>query len=74
MDYKDYKNSRDLAWRVLLNEGVTELPVMVGKLCRNMGIQVRYYSPTDDSDGYSTIMRDRAWIFVSEKSTPERQR
>lgn len=74
MDYKDYKNSRDLAWRVLINERVTELPVMVSKLCRNMGIQVRYYSPTDENDGYSTIVGDRAWIFVSERSMPERQR
>lgn len=74
MDYKDYKNSRDLAWRVLLNEGVTELPVMVGKLCRGMGIQVRYYSPTDDSDGYSAIIDGAAWIFISNRATPERQR
>lgn len=74
MDYKDYKNSRDLAWRVLINEGVTELPVMVSKLCRGMGIRVQHYSPTDENDGYSTILGDRAWIFVSERSSPERQR
>ena len=74
MDYKEYKNSRDLAWRVLLNEGVTELPVMVSKLCRGMGIKVSYYRPANDSDGYSTITGNRAWIFVSERSSPERQR
>lgn len=27
MNYKEYKNSRDLVWRVILNEGVSELPL-----------------------------------------------
>lgn len=74
MDYKDYKNSRDLAWRVLINENVTELPVMVGQLCRQMGIRVRYYVPKDGNDGYSIVLDDGAWIFVSDNCSPERQR
>lgn len=74
MNYRDYKNSRDLAWRVLINEGVTELPVMVGKLCRSMGIRVVYYTPTDENDGYSTIIGGRAVIFVSKNCIPARQR
>lgn len=47
---------------------------MVGKLCRQMGIQVRYYTPEDNNDGFSTIINDKAWIFVSEKVSPERRR
>lgn len=74
MNYRNYQNSRDLAWRVLINEKVTELPVKVGKLCQQMGIQVRYYTPTDDSDGYSAIIEGSPWIFVSDRATPERQR
>lgn len=74
MDYKDYKVSRDLAWEILINEQVTELPVMVGKLCRQMGIAVRYYCPNDESDGFSTLVNDRVCIFVSEKCGKERQR
>ena len=74
MDYKDYKNSRDLAWQVLINEKVTELPVKVGKLCQGMGIQVRYYEPVDSSDGYSAIIEGTPWIFVSDQATPERRR
>ena len=74
MDYREYKNSRDLAWRVLINEGVAELPVMVGKLCRSMGIRVVYYTPTDESDGYSTIIDGQAVIFVSRDAIPARQR
>lgn len=74
MDYRDYKVSRDLAWQILINEQVTELPVMVGQLCRQMGIQVRQNSPEDNNDGYSTIIDGRAWIFVSDRCSPARQR
>lgn len=74
MDYSEYKNSRDLAWQVLINEGVAELPVMVGKLCKNMGIRVVYYTPTDESDGYSVMVGGRPVIFVSKNCIPERQR
>lgn len=74
MNYRDYKNSRDLAWRVLINEHVTELPVKVGVLCRNMGIRMQLYEPTDQNDGFSAIMDDEARIFVSKNCIPERQR
>lgn len=74
MDYRKYKVSRDLAWRVLLQEGVTELPVKITALCRQMGIRVSYFDPVDDSDGYSTIWMGRPRIFVSRQSSPERQR
>lgn len=74
MNYRDYKASRDLAWRILINEHVTELPVMVGKLCREMGIQVRYYTPDNDSDGYSAIIGGAPWIFLSDRVTSERKR
>lgn len=74
MDYRDYKVSRDLAWRVLINESVTELPVMVGRLCQRMGITVQYYDPIDENDGFSTIIEGRARIFVSKRCSRERQR
>ena len=74
MDYKDYKVSRDLAWRILINEDVRALPVMVGKLCRGMGIRVHYYTPADQNDGYSTIIDGQAHIFISDRCSRERQR
>ena len=74
MNYSDYKASRDLSWRVLINENIRELPVRVGQLCNQMGIQVRYYSPEDDNDGFSTIINGKAWIFVSDQVSQERQR
>lgn len=74
MDYKRYKASRDLAWQILLNEGVRELPVKIGPLCKQMGIPVRYYSPADDNDGISTIIDGRAVILVSDRCISTRQR
>ncbi len=74
MDYREYINSRDLAWRVLINENVRELPVMVVKLCRQMGIRVNYFTPQTDSDGFSTIVDGQAQIFVSDRCSRERQR
>lgn len=74
MNYREYKVSRDLAWRVLINEGITELPVMVGDLCRRMGIMMGYYTPQDDNDGFSVIVDGQAFIMVSDKCSVERQR
>ncbi len=74
MDYREYKNSRDLAWQILINEGVAELPVKVGALCRGMGISVSYFVPTDGNDGKSMIVSDRARILISSQCSVERQR
>lgn len=74
MNYREYKNSRDLAWRVLLNENVRELPVNIVAVCRQMGVRVHYYTPKDENDGYSTILLGVPRIFVSKECSPERQR
>lgn len=75
MDYREYKKSRDLAWEILLREGVRELPVSVGKLCRGMGIQMGYFTPEPgDSDGFSLMINGRMCIMVSSSCSRERQR
>ena len=74
MNYNDYKVSRNLAWEILLEEKITELPVRVAQICRQMGIQVKMYEPADDNDGYSTIINSQAFVFISSKASIERQR
>lgn len=74
MHYREYQNSRDLAWEILIRENVRSLPVMVGQVCRQMGIQVRYFRPDSRSDGYCTIIGGQPIIFVSEECSLERQR
>lgn len=74
MNYRSYQNSRDLAWRVLLHEGVTELPVNIVQLCRGMGIHVALFDGGGKSDGYCVMVLGQPCICVSERCTPERQR
>lgn len=74
MNYKDYKASRDLAWRILLNEGVTELPVKVGQLCRRMGIQIGYIDLPGGEDGISMIVHGRPRIMIRKDRPVARQR
>lgn len=74
MNYQAYQKSRDLVWRVLVQEGVTELPVRVGELCGRMGIRVQLFEPEDGNDGFSTIIDGDARIFVSRRCSKERQR
>lgn len=74
MIYCSYQKSRDLAWRILLQEGVRELPVPIVRLCRQMGIRVQSFTPIDGNDGYSTIIDGEPRIFVSDRCSAERKR
>lgn len=74
MEYSRYKASRDLAWQVLIHEGVRELPVKVVALCRGMGISVAYGNTGEHGDGYSTIGQRGPIICVSPDCSRERQR
>lgn len=76
MDYRDYQKSRDLAWEVLINEGVRELPVRVTALCRQMGIYVHEFVPEreDMSDGFTMMIHGSPHIFISSACSVQRQR
>lgn len=74
MNYKDYQNSRDLAWEILLRERICKLPVSVSGICRNMGIPIRLYNADDENSGYSTIIDGKPIIFVKSTEKAERQR
>ena len=43
MNYKTYKNTRDAVWRILLDCGVTRLPVDLNCICRQLGVGVYRY-------------------------------
>lgn len=36
MNYKDYKNTRDLVWEILIRERICTLPALLSALCRNV--------------------------------------
>ena len=74
MNYADYKITRDLVWQILAREGVNTLPISVTKLCRQLGINVKLYDPTDGNNGTAQIVDGKAVIFVKRDDIPERQR
>ena len=75
MDYKDYQKSRDLAWEILLREGVCALPVDVLEICRRLGIAVRQYQePRPEGDGFSTIIDGVPYICIRRGQSRQRAR
>lgn len=74
MNYKDYQQSRDSAWKILLDCRVTSLPVRVSAVCRQLGIHIRVLATDDPRDGVSTIIGDVPYIGINRTRTPERLR
>ena len=74
MNYSEYKVSRNLAWEILINEQITQLPISVSDICKHMGIQIKYYIPDDDNSGFSVIVDSAPVIFISKSERPLRQR
>lgn len=74
MNYKNYQNARDAAWRLLIDLNIHTLPVQTTVVCKRLGIAVKLYKPTDGNDGQSFILDDRPVILVSATALPARQR
>lgn len=74
MNYKDYQNARDAAWRLLIDLGIRELPIRPGAMCRALGIVVKYYTPEDGNDGMSFLNDGVPTILVSNTASLARQR
>lgn len=77
--YEYYKNSRDLAWRILIDFDISSLPVDVAALCDKLGIRVYTYKNgrrlidalglteyINGNDGFSTVVNGNYIIFYSE--------
>lgn len=74
MNYKDYQIARDSVWRLLIDLGISELPINTVKVCAELGIKLHYYEPTDESDGMSLFIDGKPHIYVSSEVSPERRR
>lgn len=74
MNYLQHCRVRDLVWQVLIEMKIRELPVRVGEICNQLGITVRFYTPTDGKDGFCVVIDGRPHIFVSDRCSLERQR
>ena len=74
MNYKDYQNARDSAWRIVIDMKIDALPVSTSAICRKLGIVVKEGDLPGDSDGQSTIINGTPFILVRSSCTPERKR
>ena len=87
MDYGEYKVSRDLAWKIILDMGFTKLPIKVSAICRKLGIQVRSYEKakkllkrhqlehkTLEIDGFTLGIDGRYTILFNEHCSIQRNR
>ena len=43
MNYKNYQQARDAAWRILIDCDVRELPVSMGAICKRIGVRLYAY-------------------------------
>lgn len=87
MNYQIYKQKRDAAWDVLLDHGVTELPVRISAICKQDGITIRSYrqaaeiiermgfAPSIQSnDGFAVRIANKDYIFYDDTCSIGRQR
>ena len=74
MNYKKYQESRNAAWQILIDEGVSELPVNVSSVCKSLGIIVKTYDSKEENDGYSLILEGRPFVFINQNKPRARQR
>ena len=84
MDYADYRQSRDMTWRLLLKHDVTALPVRVGAICRAEGLTVisyhdadpliRQYGLTEHAAANDGFTLGKIIFYDDARCTPERQR
>lgn len=74
MNYKEYQRVCDLSWTILARENISELPINIILLCKNLDIKVKYDDLLTDNDGASIIINDVPYIFVKRNCTVARQR
>lgn len=87
MNYDDYKRSRDLSWRVLLDTGTRELPVKVSRICVAYGVTLRSYqagaslirelgleAQCGASDGFTVRSGGRCYAFYNMEQSAGRVR
>lgn len=87
MNYQIYKQKRDAAWDVLLDHGVTALPVRISAICKQDGITIRSYRQAAEiiermgfapsiqgNDGFAVRIADKDYIFYDDTCSIGRQR
>lgn len=66
-NYDIYKYARDMAWKFLIDNKVTELPVNLLEICKNNGYNLlldRNYIFLDKKERGTTFFRDGKWYIL----------
>lgn len=87
MDYRNYQESRDLSWKILIFQNVRSLPVRISDICLSYGINIYNYSKNAElisklkanelkigNDGFTTIVNGKPIIFFDDSKSPQRSR
>ncbi|MBQ3557824.1 MAG: ImmA/IrrE family metallo-endopeptidase [Oscillospiraceae bacterium] len=81
MNYKNYQNARDAAWKILLDCGVERLPVDLKDICRQLGVRVRRYADVRgmsdaalQADGLTFFSWGKPVILYNQDKPPARIR
>lgn len=87
MNYENYKKSRNAAWEMLIDCGVSELPVRTSQICDHYGWILRSYQGglrsiellgltglMEKTDGFCTVTENHVYIFYDRTMPVGRQR
>ena len=87
MIYKNYQKSRDIAWKILLEDGVSTLPISVSDLCKKRGIFIVSYKQGSDlirsldlapktllTDAFTLHIDGKYMIFYNDVCSNQRNR
>lgn len=87
MNYRDYQNVRDAAWKLLIDCDIREMPIKIGAICKYLDIRVWSYENgikiiehnnlqnlISKTDGFLIFLNDTPCIFYNDKCTRQRMR
>ena len=74
MNYKDYQNSRDAVWHLLIDLKIQSLPIKVSEICFKLGVKLKYSDELLNSDGYSFFLEGVPYIVVKKINNVARLR
>jgi len=87
VNYKDYQNARDAAWRILLDCGIDRLPVDLNTICCKLKVKVLTYgdnakvieraklnNAVHSTDGMTFYAWGKPVILFDERKSPQRAR
>lgn len=87
MDYNNYKQSRNLTWKILISQNVRSLPIRISDICKSYNITLSKFSKNKASieklkceramhnnDGFNSLLNGEYVIFYDDSKSQQRCR